>query len=218
MALETFLTTDLLENFDSQNYKNFKGVKAPTESSDSVSFDLLDKVIPFIVEEGTGSVTYKNPQKKKIYVTNYEEFINSIPKNLQIGKKRCDFIVYQEDDNLFFILNELSQSRNIDSKESDALYQLQNSLQNLTSVSSIKSKINSCAQKLCIFSNIVKRIDSPLGMANGFNETFMTMQQYAVPFDYDGINGFGFVYYRANFVEITDILTLKNIRKSAEVK
>ena len=50
-------------------------------------------------------------------------------------------------------------------------------------------------------------------MANGFNETFMTMQQYAVPFDYDGINSFGFVYYRANLVEITDTLTLKNIRK-----
>lgn len=210
MMFETLLTADLLKCFDSQNYKNFKHVKAPTEHTENIFFDLMDKVTPFIVEEGSGSVTYKNPQKKTIYVTNYEDFVNSLPKNLQVGKKRCDFIVYQEEENSFFILNELSQSRNIDSKESDALYQLQNTLENLSNVAAIKAKIDSCAYKLCIFSNRIKKIDSPLGMANAFNETFITMPKAAVSLNYDGINDLGFVYYRANLIEIAEKISLAN--------
>ncbi len=210
MTVETLLTTDLLKYFDSKNYKNFKCVKAPTKHTEGCVFDLMDKVSPFIVEEGTGSVTYKNPQKKSIYVTNYEDFVNSLPKNLQIGKKRCDFIVYQEEENSFFILNELSQSRNIDSKESDALYQLQNTLENLSNIPSIKTKMNACTYKLCIFSNRIKRIDSPLGMANAFNATLMTMPKVAVSFSYPGINNLGFCYYRSNLVEINNIVSLKN--------
>lgn len=169
----------------------------------------MDKTVPFIVEVNAGSVTYKNPKEKTIFVTNYEEFIKSLPKNLQNGKKRCDFLVYQEDKNEFFILNELSQSRNIDAKESDALYQLQNSLETLLNVDAIKEKLNSCEQKLCIFSNKFKRIASPLGMADEFNAALMTMPQNAVNFKYDGINRLGFEYYRANLIVIDDVVSMK---------
>ena len=88
MTLESLLVTDLVKYFDSQNYKNFRGIKAPTESTKQFSFDLMDKTEPFIVEENSGSVTYKNPEEKTVFVTNYEEFIKTLPKNLQNGKKR----------------------------------------------------------------------------------------------------------------------------------
>lgn len=166
--------------------------------------------MPFIVEENAGSATYKNLKEKTVFVTNYEEFIKTLPRNLQNGKKRCDFLVYQEGENTFFILNELSQSRNIDSKESDALYQPQNSLATLLKVDAIKQKLDICKQKLCIFSNKFKRIDSPLGMADGFNYTLITQPQNAVPFEYDGINSLGFEYYSANFVLIDDTVSMKN--------
>ncbi len=210
MTLESLLVTDLVKYFDSQNYKNFRGIKAPTESTKQFSFDLMDKTEPFIVEENSGSVTYKNPEEKTVFVTNYEEFIKTLPKNLQNGKKRCDFLVYQEGKTEFFILNELSQSKNIDSKESDALYQLHNSLETLLEVYSIKQKLDSCKQKLCIFSNKFKKIVSPLGMADAFNASFMTMPQKAVTFDYDAINNLGFIYYRANVIELGDGVSLYN--------
>ena len=210
MTLENLLVTDLVAHFDPENCKNFRGIKAPTERTRKVSFDLKDKEIPFIVGENEGSVTYKNFLSKEVYVTNYEEFVNSLPKNVQVGKKRCDFLVYQEDGSLFFILNELSQSRNIDAKESDALYQLQATLECLSDVASIKFKMDSCKYRLCIFSNRVKTIDSPLGMANAFNEAYMTIKQReAVPFEFEGINKLGFKYFRANLIELSDAVSLK---------
>ena len=204
MSFETLLVTDLVQYFDSKNYKGFKGITAPTECTNSKKFDLMDKIIPFIVNYREGSVTYNNPLGKTIHVTNYEEFINSLPKNLQVGKKRCDFLVYQENEKSFFILNELSQSRNIDSKESDALYQLQNTLDNLCKVDSIKLLIDSCLQKICIFSNRTQPVSAPLGMTDGFNNTFATRNQQAVTFEYGDINKYGFDYYRANFIDIQE--------------
>ncbi len=210
MSLEALLVTDLVKYFDSQNYKSFKGIKAPTEYTNKKAFGLMDKEDPFIVEEANGSVTYKNDLQKNICITNYEEFINSLPKSLQIGKKRCDFLVYQDDNNSFFILNELSQSRNIDAKESDALYQLQNTLENLCSVDTIKSIINSCRQRLCVFSNKVKPVEAPLGMTAGFNMTYSTVMLDAITFEFDGINIHGFEYYRANCIDIGESIKLKN--------
>lgn len=204
MSFETLLVTDLVQYFDSKNYKGFRGIKAPTEHTNSKIFDLKDKETPFIVAHKKGSVTYNNSLEKTIHVTNYEEFINSLPKNLQVGKKRCDFLVYQENENSFFILNELSQSKNIDSKESDALYQLQDTLDNLCKVDSIKSIIDSCFQKLCIFSNRTQPVSAPLGMTDGFNTTFATMNQQAVTFEYNDITKYGFEYYRANLIDIQE--------------
>ena len=204
MTLETLLVTDLVQYFDPKNYKGFRGITAPTECTNNKKFDLMDKKTPFIVNYNNGSVTYNNPLEKTIHVTNYEEFVNSLPKNLQKGKKRCDFLVYQENERSFFILNELSQSRNIDSKESDALYQLQNTLDNLCKVNSIKTIIDSCFQKLCIFSNRIQPVSAPLGMTDGFNNTFETRVQQAVPFEYDDINKYGFEYYRSNLIDIQE--------------
>lgn len=211
MSLETLLVTDAVKCFDAKQYKCFRGIHAPTGQTSETAFDLKDKENPFIVEESKGSVTYKNSFKKQIYITNYEEFVNSLPRNLQTGKKRCDFLVYQEGENSFFILNELSQSRNIEAKESDALYQLQDTLEHLCNVDSIKNKVDSCSYQLCVFSNRVKPVVAPLDMTRGFNDTFSTMKQNASPFCFEGINKFGFKYYRANLIEITeDAVLLKN--------
>ena len=49
MTLENLLVTDLVAHFDPENCKNFRGIKAPTERTRKVSFDLKDKETPFIV-------------------------------------------------------------------------------------------------------------------------------------------------------------------------
>lgn len=209
--LKNLLENDFVKSLAPDTYKGFSNINAPTESTDKENFDLKDKEIPFIVKTGTGSVTYVNPKNLNILVTNYEDFINSLPKNIQHGIKRCDFLLYQ-DKSTFFILNELSQSRNFDSKESDALYQLQNTLEKLYNVETIKNCIESCSDKLCIFSNRIKISDAPKkGMIDGFNETFITQIRKSEPFDFDGINKYGFLYYKANQIEINDKIILKQM-------
>lgn len=131
-------------------------------------FDIIDdkKKAVICVSKDTGSATYHNSNAKSIRVIDYENIVDQFPLHLQRGVKRCDFIVYDLDENSFFILNELSKS----AKLNDAIEQLYSTALRLTRVEQIKNFINTKESHQCIFSNrIPKSANSPLGMADSFN-------------------------------------------------
>jgi len=117
--------------------------------------------------------------------------------------KRCDFLVYRKDSDNFFICNELSQSRNIYSKESDALRQLEQTLSTLTSCSKIKDCLDRCETKICVFSNRIPPIRSPQQMADAFDvRRYLQLPKTSEAIPYEPLNKCGFSYYKATAVTI----------------
>ena len=141
------------------------------EEIDDPIFDIQDRRPTIKQPYGTGSVTYKNPNIKKITIINYEDFLNqqtdAVIKKLEL--KKCDFIVYHSNGTDFFILNELSQSSNASNKRNDAILQLSNALMHFFRVPSIKSFIQRFTNKSCVFSNREKHIATPDGIADAFD-------------------------------------------------
>jgi len=131
-------------------------------------FDIIDRSTKIIQDLGTGSATYHNPIFKEITFIDYENFMNQLPKNLQKGIKRCDFIAYDKEMS-FFILNELSQSKDSQSKMSDAIEQLHATAMHLCKSPGIKDFIDKYPVKKCILSNKHKLISSPENIADAFN-------------------------------------------------
>lgn len=84
-------------------FKNLpvKNIKVPTEQTNLESFDLIDKKETSVQGKGTGCVTYKNEKRYKLFIINYENYINSLPKRAQQGIKRCDFLIYSENKKIF---------------------------------------------------------------------------------------------------------------------
>jgi hypothetical protein len=205
MELQTLLTEELVSvlcrRYGVKSIIN--SVQAPTETTSEEAFDLLDKQDYIIHQPGTGGVTYHNPDKENIAVTDYEKFVNSLPKSWQTGMKRCDFLVYRKDANTFFICNELSQSRNINSKESDALYQLEQTLRTLTGCPHIKISLDQCKMKICLFSNRIPPIHSPQQMADAFDvRRYLNLPETAEAIPYEPFDKYGFTYYKATGVTV----------------
>jgi methyltransferase-like protein len=138
---------------------------------DDTNFDIQDKKLTIKQSLGTGSGTYNNPNNKIIAVIDYEHFLNQQPNDVikALGLKKCDFIVYHLDGNTFFILNELSLSSSSKNKINDARKQLHNALLHLSRTHSIKSFIDSFVEKLCVFSNKTKTIETPEDIAGAFD-------------------------------------------------
>lgn len=202
--------TDFLCKKKSVNSKNLGAgkVQAPLEVTTSEEFDLKDKENLIIQPVNTGSVTYKNPKKQSVSVIDYEKYINSLPDSVQNGLKRCDFLVYSEDSDVF-ILNELSQSKNVFDKESHAIHQLADTLALLLECNETKSKILNYGEKYCIFSNRYKKIESPDGVADAFGAVYdlIGTLEIAKPEDIPAISALGFVYYRSSTIELSDTLS-----------
>jgi hypothetical protein len=138
---------------------------------DDTNFDIQDKKPAIKQSLGTGSATYNNPSNKIIAVIDYERFLNQQPNHVikALDLKKCDFIVYHLEGNTFFILNELSLSSSSKNKINDARKQLHNALLHLSNTISIKSFIDSFTERLCVFSNKTKTIETPEDIAGAFD-------------------------------------------------
>ena len=196
------------KNVNSKNLKPETVKKNFTESTNLHEFDLQDKKEQIIQKAGAGSVTYKNPFKKDIYVTDYERFINSLPDSVQKGLKRCDFLVYSQDFQVI-ILNELSQSKNEFDKESHAIHQLSESLNSLLGCVSLRDELNKYTSKLCVFSNRYKEVKSPEGMADPFGLIFNFVNSEISSEEFENIpeiSRLGFQYCKSSVIEINRTL------------
>jgi len=138
---------------------------------DDTNFDIQDKKPAIKQLLGTGSATYNNPNNKIIAIIDYEHFLNQQPDDVikALGLKKCDFIVYHLEGNTFFVLNELSLSSSSKNKVNDARKQLHNALLHLSNTTSIKFFIDSFVEKLCVFSNKTKTIETPEDIAGAFD-------------------------------------------------
>ena len=141
-------------------------------STNDKNFDLKDDdtlVYPF----GNGVAKYKNPNKKTIYVINYEKFFKSLPQPFQQNRHNCDLIVYTSDSS-HFLLNELTNTNPEyinDFAQKDgtprtgkinvARLQFRQTLEVISDSPTIRSFFNKYATKQCCFFN--KQIHAPIG-------------------------------------------------------
>ena len=140
-----------------------------SESISDPCFDIMDKKETIAQPIGKGSATYNNPNGIVITFIDFEGFINQLPPDLQKDLKRCDFLAYDLEGLLFFILNELSLSSSAKNKLSDAIKQLHQVVFYFYETSEIKDFISKYRRKQCIFSNKHELIQTPDGVADAFN-------------------------------------------------
>lgn len=188
-------------------FKNLpvKNIKVPTEQTNLESFDLIDKKETSVQGKGTGCVTYKNEKRYKLFIINYENYINSLPKRAQQGIKRCDFLIYSENKKFFFA-NELSTSRIDFSKEAHAIKQLSQTIKTMFNCKELENEIKTYKEKICIFSNRTQNIKTPRGMADSFLTTpFMQNKLNLVQIeDIPEITELGFKYCKSSYIVLSD--------------
>jgi hypothetical protein len=171
---------NLLENDFILHYGLSASVSVNVVSTSDVDFDLKDKDA-LICSSGTGDAKYSNPNRKEVNVINYEHFINSLPASFQRGRETCDLIVYTLD-LLYFILNELTntQLKYIPDftltdgtprigKRNKAISQLIETLNDISSVSTVNSFINQHQIKHCCFFNKQSHAPTAINATVSFN-------------------------------------------------
>jgi hypothetical protein len=143
---------NLLEKDFVSHYSLSKYTPVNTISTTDDTFDLVDDaklLYPF----DKGIAKYDNPNKKEVNIINYETFFKSLPYLFQQGKKNCDLIVYTSDKQ-HFLLNELTDTnKGKGSKRTHAIKQMQQVLQDLSSVAKINSFIQAHSIKRCCYFN-----------------------------------------------------------------
>lgn len=154
------LLNTLQANF---RYKSLADLKIYYEIINSKEFDLMDKKSTIEQKKGNGSVTYVNNLKNSVFVIDYEKTLNQF----ECKEKRCDFIVYLKDDDLFFILNELSSGK-ISNKRSEAKFQFAATLKVLYLNQDIRNIIQKCRNKFCLLSCRKEKIETPNDIASSF--------------------------------------------------
>jgi hypothetical protein len=167
----------LLEN-DFINYYNRRREQPLRKDEINIIHYITDD-IRFEIKDRTGKkdendndiyavAKYSNPNKFKMNVINYEEFIKPLPprvKNVSdIGQNVCDFIVYSANSQ-YFLLNELTNTESKFVKEYEntkgkregklakAQRQLKHSLDSINNVPSINKYIKQFTIKQCCFFN-----------------------------------------------------------------
>lgn len=168
------------------------------------SFDIVDiksTSLPITREVGLGNATYINSSNKNLHFIDYENIINQMDDILVRDLKRCDYIVYEEGGNSCFILNELSEGSNPANKRSKARSQLSGTLLVLKQIPSIWSRIETCSQKQCIFSNRESSVVIPMNMASPFLEINNLLPD-PIPLNAGQITNNGFEALETSKIEI----------------
>jgi hypothetical protein len=116
----------------------------------------------------SGMAAYKNPNKYKVVILNYDKFMTGLSHAFQQGKGRCDLIVYTETLR-YFLLNELKDRIPKPKVKTKATSQLLVSLTHLMNVPSINAFVNIYAVKRCCYFN--KKTNSPptINATSAFN-------------------------------------------------
>jgi hypothetical protein len=118
---------------------------------------------------GGGMAAYKNPNKQKVVIVNYDKFITGLPHAFQQGRERCDLIVFTETNPRYFLLNELKDRKPRPKVEIKATSQLLVSLTHLMNVPSINAFINNYSIKRCCYFNKKTISPPPINATSAFN-------------------------------------------------
>lgn len=171
------------------------------ETTEQQHFDLVDKQESIIVGLGKGSATYNNPTNKVVEVIDYEDLINQLPSECNKDIKRADFILYHENGTDFFIINELSQSRNASNKRNKAILQLSDTVKHLLASVDTKVFIDKFDRKICIFSNK----DRLIPVSDNPAKAFEAIKEYLpdpVPIKFQPITKAGFEAVETSTFEV----------------
>lgn len=180
-------------------------VSAPTELTCKTEFDLIDKQNEMITQVRGGDVTYINTAQREVAVTNYENYVLSLPKRVQQGMKRSDFIVYDNKSSEFIILNEIAHRNNEFDKEVEAINQLSETLRSLLTCPEIAAEFRKYDVRACVFSNPCIKINSPMRMADAFNYGIEINEQISIVTkeDIPAISSLGFDYFKSSKIDIS---------------
>jgi hypothetical protein len=127
-----------------------------TINTDELYFEIEDskisKNIVLHTASHNGEARYSNPQQLSITIINYDRFFTNLSHTFQQGRKRCDLIVYSND-NKYFLLNELKEKSDRDDVKQNATKQLLESLKTIIAIKSIQDFIDRhIIKQCCIFS------------------------------------------------------------------
>ena len=88
---------------------------------------------PFLQQCGKGKARFSNPQKKEIYIIDFEHYIDSFPERTPAREgKKCDFILSDLETQSWIVLNELCTGNNPDNKLDKARLQFKSTIAKLS--------------------------------------------------------------------------------------
>ena len=87
---------------------------------------------PFLQQYGEGEARFSNPQKREVYIIDFEHYIDSFPEQTPAREgKKCDFILSDLEMQSWIVLNELYEGDNPENKREKAQLQLKSTIEKL---------------------------------------------------------------------------------------
>lgn len=81
---------------------------------------------------GKGKARFSNPQKREVYIIDFEHYIDSFPEQTPAREgKKCDFILSDLEMQSWIVLNELYEGDNPDNKLETARLQFKSTIEKL---------------------------------------------------------------------------------------
>lgn len=183
----------LLENDFPSHYNVKKRAQAVEEQTNAAEFDLEDIPSNFIIQTGSGSVSFKN-RNMAISVIKFDKYLDKYDgTQMSDGHLRCDFILTDIDGDELVMCCEITSggpsmesfSKPIYKKDKNgniidipflggkfekAEKQLSDTLGNILPVPAIASYVQSKTRKICLLAYTIKlRDDETLSATSAFN-------------------------------------------------
>lgn len=167
--MENLLSNDLPQAYGLKR----KSVYVPMETTEALLFDLDDKSESMIVGYGKGNASFRDDAGTMKRVVGYERYLNGLSgTKFECGRKRCDFILYNQRGNAdsFIVLNEQTSAlgsvelltKPIIDRRGNVVYpkgkyekveiQLAETLATLLSVRTIHDFVQEFHRKICLMS------------------------------------------------------------------
>ena len=191
-----------MENLLKNDFTTHYGLPVSTVTAISIHtnapyFEIEDDenrelVLHFTV--GNGMAKYNNRLRHAITIINYDKFITALPHAFQEGKKRCDTIVYTNENQQYFLLNELKDRIPKSKVRSGAKAQLLASLTLLMDVPTIHSFIDTFIVKRCCYFNKQSIAPIIINATTAFNR-LNTITTNGLKMSYPAVEVLGFDYY-----------------------
>jgi hypothetical protein len=228
---------DLLENDFINHYNRHPDLPVKKDEINVIHSIIED--VDFKIDDKTGKINsdcneiygiakYSNPNKQKINIINYEQFIKSLPPRIKntedIGKDVCDYIVYSEN-RQYFLLNELTNtapefvyeyenSKGIqEGKLAKAQRQLAHSLESINNVPRINSYIQQFTTQQCCFFNSYNIAITDINAEQAFNQLDELDESEPSKLSNPEIEALGFEFwiYSGNQTYVLLSISVKNI-------
>lgn len=136
------------------------------------AFDLVDckTGAPPLVNAHQGIVSYVNTNGYTLRFIRYDEYLSAYDASkYSRGIGRCDYLAFDVDGRCdYFLLNELCEGK-LQNKKQNGTNELARTLQFLSGSPHLKNGMASYKQRLCYLSVKEQLVQSPVGMADAFN-------------------------------------------------